>query len=175
MPFRQDTTYKHAPTGGNFNKKFDNKELDTNPFLMKNVLDYLIELDYTLGHHRYYNQKNPIKPEYTCLILMDVKFGNMCILSFYFLVGIFRKLNLIGNKWFVFFTISIYFILILIYHIKIDKRIHPTQLKKMVEKMSDKERKGNIALSYVYSLGTLLLWILAFTWPLIIYGKAALV
>jgi len=139
------------------------------------MIDYFIKLDYVLGYQRYQNKENAFKPEDTCQILMDVKFGNLGILSFYFVVGLFRKFGLIGNHFAMYSYLGFLILCLFWFHLKINKRIYQAPIRKNIKKMSEEQKRRYVILSYVYSLCSILLWILAFTWPVILHGTSAMV
>src|ERR1035437_9963376 len=138
------------------------------------MIDYLIKLDYVLGYERSQKRENAFKPEDTCLILMDVKMGNIGILSIYFLVATLKTFEML-DKTIVYVYGAILLIVLFRLHFKIDKRIYQSPIRKTIKKMSEDEKKKYVILSYVYSLGSILLWILAFTWPVILYGTDSMV
>ena len=139
------------------------------------MIDYLIKIDYVLGYKRFQNRKNAFKPEDTCQILMDVKVGNLGILFIYFSSGIFRKFDMLGNQIAMYLCLVFLFSFFIWAHFKIKKHIDQSPIRKTIKKMSEEEKRKCVILSYVYSLGTMILWILAFMWPVILYGSAAMV
>lgn len=139
------------------------------------MVDYLIKLDYVLGYQRFQNRQNAFKPEETCQILMDVKFSNLGIFSMYFVTGLFRKFDLIGNQFAMYSYLGFLIICIFWFHFKVSKKISQAPIRKLIKKMSEKEKKKYVLLSYFYSLGSILLWVLAFTWPVILHGTSAMV
>ncbi|BEG98218.1 hypothetical protein [Bacteroides sedimenti] len=136
------------------------------------MIDYLIKLDYVLGYQRFQKRENAYKPEETCIILMDLKMGNLGILSLYFVTRLLLTLNIFCTE-----TLYSYGAVMLLFifwmHFKMDKRIDRAPIRKAVKMMSEEEKRKYAILSYVYTFGTLLLWMLAFTWPIFVYGRAA--
>lgn len=139
------------------------------------MIDYLIKLDYVLGYKRHYEQNNPLKPEDTCQLLMTVKFTNLLILSMYPTVGLFRYYNLLGHNLVTYVWVGILVLADFWFYFGIKDRIYKSPIRKIIKKMPDEERRKYIILSYLYTLGTLVLWILAFTWPVILYGTSVMV
>jgi len=139
------------------------------------MIDYLIKLDYILGYQRFKRQGNPLKPEDTCQLLMSVKFTNLIILSAYFIVGLLRHFDILGNKIITFVWVGISIVAILWFNFKIKERIYQSPIRKKIKNISEEEKRKCVKLSYIYSLGSTLLWILAFTWPVILHGTAVMV
>lgn len=105
------------------------------------MIDYLIKLDYVLGYQRFQNRQNAFKPEETCQILMDVKFSNLGIFSMYFVTGLFRKFDLIGNQFAMYSYLGFLIICIFWFHFKVSKKISQAPIRKLIKKMSEKEKK----------------------------------
>ena len=138
------------------------------------MIDYLIKIDYVLGYQRFQKSENAFKPEDTCQILMDVKLGNIGILSIYFVARLFDTYSIL-NKTSMLIYLAFLILFYFWYHFKISKRIYQAPVRKIIKKISEEEKRKYVILSYIYSLVSTLLWILAFTWPVILHGSAAMV
>jgi hypothetical protein len=138
------------------------------------MIDYIININYILAYKRYEKIKR-FSPEDSCLVLTDLEVGNFLILSMYFTAGLLHKFDLLGNKIVLYIWLGILFAIILWAHVKIDKKIQQASIRKTVKKLAEKDKLRYSRLAVLYFVLSLLLWILAFTWRVILYGSAAMV
>lgn len=136
------------------------------------MINYIIRMNYILSYTRYEKIKR-LSPEDTCLVLTDLEFGNIGILSLYFIGNVFNFFDILNKS-----TMLIYIGLLLIFlawaHFKIDKKIYRAPIRKTIKKMTEKDKKKYSTLAVLYLILSVLLWVFAFTWRVIIYGEAAM-
>ena len=138
------------------------------------MIDYIIKINYILAYKR--NEKiKRFSPEDTCLVLTDLEVGNFVLLFMYFTVGLFRKFDLLGNKIVMYIWLGILFSAILWAHVKINKKIQQAPIRKIIKKLAEKDKLRYSKLAVLYFVLSILLWVLAFTWPVILHGSAAMV
>jgi len=138
------------------------------------MIDYIIKINYILAYKR--NEKiKRFSPEDTCLVLTDLEVGNFVLLFMYFTVGLFRKFDLLGNKIVMYIWLGILFSAILWAHVKINKKIQQAPIRKIIKKLVEKDKLRYSKLAVLFFVLSILLWVLAFTWPVILHGSAAMV
>jgi len=138
------------------------------------MIDYIIKINYILAYRR--NEKiKRFSSEDTCLVLTDLEVGNLVLLSMYFTVGIFRKYDLLGNKIVLFLWLGILFAIILWAHVKINKKIKQASIRKIIKKIAEKEKLRYSRIAVLFFVLSMLLWVLAFTWPVILHGTGVMV
>lgn len=138
------------------------------------MIDYVIKVNYIFSYARYQKIKR-FSPEDSCVILTDLEVGNFVILSMYFTVGVLHKFDLLGNKIVTHIGIGVIVAFLLWAHFKINKITQQAPIRKKIKKVTEKDKLKYSRLAVLYFVLSTLLWILAFTWRVILYGNAAMV
>jgi len=138
------------------------------------MIDYFIKINYILSFQRYEKIKR-LSPEDTCLVFTDLEVGNLGILSIYFTSGLLHEFNLLGNKTAMYLCLAVLILFFFWAHFEINKKILKSPIRKTIKKLSEKDKKKYSRLAVLYFILSILLWVLAFTWPVILHGSAAMV
>ncbi len=138
------------------------------------MIDYIIKVNYIFSYVRSQKIKR-FSPEDSCVVLTDLEVGNLTFLFIYFSCGLLYKYDLLENRIVFYGWLGIIIAFLIWAHVKINKITQQAPIRKKMKKVTEKEKLKYSRLAVLYFVLSTLLWILAFTWRVILYGNAAMV